>query len=331
MIRTFSMLGADGAGERPRSSRRCSASPTRSAPSPEGSTSRLDAEPEEKKRNFTLSLHPESFEEGGRSFHVLDCPGFAAFLTEVEWALQVTDGAYLAVSAADGAHNRAERTYDVLADSGRPAVCVITRLDHEQADFTKALADVEASLKVKPVPLQLPIGGGAAGRSRGWWTSSMKAHLVDGKAFGEVVGGDVPAELKDEAGAGADGPGRGGRGVGRRAARQVPRGRRAHAGGRSTAASPPAPRRKFLPVTYACAKSGGGVRGLLDLAVQVCPARGARGEGQGPRRQGVAPQRRRPHRAVRRPGLQDHHRPLRRPHRLRARLLGHPQAPTPPS
>ena len=89
--------------------------------SPEGSTSRLDAEPEEKKRNFTLSLHPESFEEGGRAFHVLDCPGFAAFLTEVEWALQVTDGAFLAVSAADGAHNRAERTYDVLADSGRPA------------------------------------------------------------------------------------------------------------------------------------------------------------------------------------------------------------------
>src|SRR4030042_587920 len=98
---------------------------------PEGSTSRLDAEPEEKKRNFTLSIHPESFEEGGRSFHVIDCPRFAAFLTEDEWALQVTDGAFLAISVADGAHNRAERTYDVLAESGRPGVAVMTRLDHE--------------------------------------------------------------------------------------------------------------------------------------------------------------------------------------------------------
>ena len=83
----------------------------------------------------------------------------------------MTDGAFLAVSAADGAHNRAERTYDVLADSGRPAVCVITRLDHEQADFAKALADVETSLKVKAIPLPAPHRRPAAS-ARGSSTSS---------------------------------------------------------------------------------------------------------------------------------------------------------------
>src|SRR5512142_1691367 len=128
VIRTFSMLGADGAGKTALVEALLRVADAKKA-SPEGSTARLDAEPEEKKRNFTLSLHPESFEEGGRAFHVLDCPGFAAFLTEVEGALQVTDGAFLAVSAAAGCHNRTERTYDALADSGRPAVCVITRLD----------------------------------------------------------------------------------------------------------------------------------------------------------------------------------------------------------
>ena len=140
-------LGADGAGEPPSSTLLRIADAKRP---PAGSTSRLDAEPEEKKRNFTLSLHPEASRRAA-AFHVLDCPGFAAFLTEVEWALQVTEGAVLAVSAADGAHNRAERTYDVLADSGRPAIAS-SRLDHEQADFEKTLADLEASLKVKPVP-----------------------------------------------------------------------------------------------------------------------------------------------------------------------------------
>src|SRR5512140_3463885 len=159
VIRTFSILGADGAGKTALVEALLRVADPRHA-SPDGSSGRLDAEPEEKKRNFTLSLHPESFEEGGRSFHVLDCPGFAAFLTEVEWALQVTDGAVLAVSAADGTHHKAERTYDVLTDSGRPAIGVITRLDHEQADFPKALADIEAYLKVRPVPLQLPIGLG---------------------------------------------------------------------------------------------------------------------------------------------------------------------------
>src|SRR5512140_1057865 len=159
VTRTFSILGADGAGKTALAEALLRVADAKRA-SPDGSTARLDAEPEEKKRNFTLSLHPESFEEGGRSFHVLDCPGFAAFLTEVEWALQVTDGAFLAVSAVDGAHNRTERSYDVLAESGRPAVAVLTRLDSEQADPAKALADIEASLKVKPILLQLPIGVG---------------------------------------------------------------------------------------------------------------------------------------------------------------------------
>jgi len=274
VIRTFSMLGADGAGKtalveallRVADAKRASA---------EGSTSRLDAEPEEKKRNFTLSLHPESFEEGGRAFNVLDCPGFAAFLTEDEWALQVTDGAFLAVSAADGAHNRAERTFDVLADSGRPAIAVITRLDHEQADTAKALADVESSLKVKPVPLQLPIVEGGAFKGVVDLVT-LKAQLHDAKAYGKYSEADVPAGLKDEA----------------EAARVAMLEAAAEADDEllgkyleGTALTPEeidrglaagAAQQRFLPIAYACAKSGGGVKQLLDLAVRLLPAPEAR-------------------------------------------------------
>ena len=269
VIRTFSILGADGAGKTALVEALLRVADAKHA-SPEGSTSRLDAEPEEKKRNFTLSLHPESFDEGGRAFHVLDCPGFAAFLTEVEWALQVTDGAFLAVSAVDGAHNRAERTYDVLADSGRPAVCVITRLDHEQGDFAKALADVETSLKVKPIPLQLPIG--AAGKCTGIVDLvAMKAHLYDGKTFARWTEGEVPADLKAEAeqlrtalveaAAETDDALLGKYLEGAALTpEEVVRGIAAGAAAQ-----------KFLPVAIACAKGGVGVRELLELAVQIFP------------------------------------------------------------
>ena len=197
VTRTFSILGADGAGKTALVEALLRVADAKRA-SPEGSTARLDAEPEEKKRNFTLSLHPESFEEGGRSFHVVDCPGFAAFLTEVEWALQVTDGAVIAISAADGAHNRAERAYDVLAESGRPALAVMTRLDHEQADFAKTLADLEASLHVKAVPLQLPMGAGP-GCKGVVDLLTMRAHVYDPKAFARWTEGDVPADVGGEA------------------------------------------------------------------------------------------------------------------------------------
>jgi elongation factor G len=269
VIRTFSILGADGAGKTALVEALLRVADAKHA-SPEGSTSRLDAEPEEKKRNFTLSLHPESFEEGGRSFHVLDCPGFAAFLTEVEWALQVTDGAFLAVSAADGAHNRTERTYDVLADSKLPALCVITRVDHEQGDFAKALADIESSLKVKPIPVQLPLGG--AGKCTGLVDLvQMKAHIYDPKAFAKWTEGPVPAEVKDEverlrtalveAAAESDDEllGKYLEG-GTLSAEELVRGLAAGAASQ-----------KFLPVAVACSKGGVGVREMLDLAVQVFP------------------------------------------------------------
>ncbi len=273
IVRSFSILGADGSGKTALVEAFLRLADAKRA-SPEGSTSRLDAEPEEKKRNFTLSLHPESFEEGGRSFHVLDTPGFAAFITEAEWALAVTDGAMLVFSAVDGAHNRAERAFDVLAESGRPALGVVGRLDHEQADFRKVLADVESSLKVKPIPLHLPIGSGA-GLKGIVDLQTMKAHLHE-KTFGKFQEAEIPEDLESEAdllrtqlveaaaesddellGKYLEG--------GTLTPEEVARGLAAGAA-----------KQKFLPIACVAAKPGMGIREVLDLAVKLFPGPEAR-------------------------------------------------------
>jgi len=274
VIRSFSMLGADGAGKTALVEALLRAADPKRA-SPEGSSSRLDADPEEKKRNFTLTLHPETFEDGGRLFNVLDCPGFSAFLAEVEWALQVTDGAVLAISAVDGVHNRAERTFDVLAESGVPALGVLTRIDGEGANFGKALADVEESLKVRPVALHLPIGAGP-GCSGIVDLVSMKVHLADPKVFAKWTEGDVPAALKPqveplrtamlEAAAESDDELLGKYLDGAPLSEEeIYRG--LAAGARAG---------RFLPVACAAAKIGIGVRELLELAVRILPAPDAR-------------------------------------------------------
>src|SRR5262245_35139375 len=101
VVRTLSLIGADGAGKTALAEALLRfADPKHAHPS--GSTARLDADPEEKKRNFSLGIHPLSFETGGRGFHLLDCPGFSSFLPDVERALHVTDGAVFVVSAATG-------------------------------------------------------------------------------------------------------------------------------------------------------------------------------------------------------------------------------------
>jgi elongation factor G len=273
IARTLSILGADGAGKTALVEAFLRAADAKRA-NPEGSTSRLDADPEEKKRNFTLTIHPETFEEGGRVFNVLDTPGFAAFINEAEWALQVSDGAVLVVSAVDGAHNRAERLYDVLAESGRPAIAVLGRLDHDQADFQRALADVESSLKVKPVPVQIPIGSGP-GLKGLVDLLTMKAHLYD-KAFGKYAEAEIPADLKGAA----------------EAARTAMVEAAAESDdellGKYLEGTPLTPeeiergisagaaQQKLLPVAVAAAKPGMGVRELLDLVVRLLPAPGDR-------------------------------------------------------
>jgi len=268
IVRTFSILGADGAGKTALVEALLRAVDAKRA-SPEGSTSRLDAEPEEKKRNFTLSLHPETFEDGGRTFHVLDTPGFAAFINEAEWALQVTDGAVLVVSAVDGTHNRTERIFDALADSKLPTLAVVGRLDHEQADFRKTLADIEASLKVKPIPVHIPVGQGESLRGL-VDLLSMKAHLSD-KGFAKTVEQDIPAEVRAEAEAARTA-------LVEAAAESDDEllGKYLEGGSLSPAEvmrglAAGASQQKFLPIALVAAKPGLGVRELLDLVAEVLP------------------------------------------------------------
>jgi elongation factor G len=268
-IRTFCITGADGSGKTALVEAFLHLADPKHA-SPDGSTARLDAEPEEKKRNFTLSIHPESFEEDGRTFNVLDTPGFASFMAEVDWALRVSDGALLVVSAADGAHNHAERHFDALADSKLPALGVIGRLDHERANFDKVLADVESSLKVKPIALQLPIGEGPALKGL-VDVLAMKAHLYD-KAFARWREAEVPAELRARAEAA--------RTVAVEAAAESDDellGKYLESG---TLADDEVVRglargaadQRFLPVVLTAAKPGVGVKELLDLVVKLLPS-----------------------------------------------------------
>src|SRR5213594_1331549 len=52
--------------------------------SKDGSTSHLDVDPEESKRNFTVATHITYAEHEGTLLNLLDAPGFSDFLTDAD-------------------------------------------------------------------------------------------------------------------------------------------------------------------------------------------------------------------------------------------------------
>jgi elongation factor G len=167
--------------------------------SKDGSTERLDSDPEERKRNFTLSMRLTYFDVGDTRVNVVDCPGFSNFLHEAERALRVCEGGLLLISAVDGARYKAEMHWALGEDAKAPLIGVVNQLDLERASFQGAMDSMEEALKCRPLPLQLPIGEGPSFKGV-VDLISMKAHLygTNGK-FGDFKETDCPADLKAEA------------------------------------------------------------------------------------------------------------------------------------
>jgi elongation factor G len=158
----------------------------------------VDTEPEEIKRNFTLSSAVYHLPWKSHLINLVDTPGYANFIPDVRNALQAVDSALVLVSAVSGVKRETERFWQLADELEIPRAVFVNKVDEERASFLRAVDDIEKAFQVKPIAVQMPVG--AEKDFRGVVDLvEMKAHVYADDFQGRVEVKDVPAELRGEA------------------------------------------------------------------------------------------------------------------------------------
>jgi elongation factor G len=159
----------------------------------EDGTTASDYDEEEVRRKISIYTSVVPVEYRDHKINVLDTPGFTDFVGEVISALRVVDAAIVLIDSVSGVEVGTEMTWRHCDTFKLPRFVIINKMDRENANFTKALATVEAFSATRLIKIQLPWGEHADFKGV-IDLISMKAYPADGKAAQEI-----PADMKDAA------------------------------------------------------------------------------------------------------------------------------------
>ncbi len=150
--------------------------------------------PEEVKKKITISTAMVPCEYRDHKINILDTPGYADFYFEVVGALKVVDSMLVMLSATAGVEVQTEIVWEDYPDV--PKLAFINKMDRENADFYKALAELKETFSDNIVPVQLPIGAEASFKGV-VDLIKMKALLFE-PGSGKITVGDIPADMMDD-------------------------------------------------------------------------------------------------------------------------------------
>ena len=117
-----------------------------------------DHDPDEQRKQISVSLAMAPVEWNGVKINVLDAPGYADFVGDLRSAIRAVDGVILVVSAVDGVEVQTEAAWELAVEAGLPRAIFVNKLDRERSSFQDTLDQLVASFGNQVAPLELPIG-----------------------------------------------------------------------------------------------------------------------------------------------------------------------------
>ncbi|MBU6321767.1 MAG: elongation factor G [Patescibacteria group bacterium] len=131
-------------------------------------------------------------------FNIIDTPGHIDFTAEVKRSMRVLDGAIVVFDGVAGVEPQSETNWRYADEANVPRICFINKLDRTGASFENSYQSILERLSPKAVRMQIPIG--EEGAHEGVVDLlTMKGYTFSGNMGEEVIEGEVPANLVDEA------------------------------------------------------------------------------------------------------------------------------------
>ena len=157
-----------------------------------------DYSQEEIERKISIHAALGHIEKNDIKINFLDTPGSSDFTGNVILSFRAAEFALLMVDGKSGVQIETIKLWRNLDQNGKPRGVFISKLDNDQADFNRTLADIKEKFKIEPAAVTLPIGSG--GSLKGVIDIlHEKAFMMNGEAPEKEA--PIPDDLKDIAAA----------------------------------------------------------------------------------------------------------------------------------
>lgn len=116
----------------------------------------MDFDPEEKKRQATVSTSVAYFERKGKKINLIDSPGLFDFEGGICEAMRAADTVLIVLSGKSGVNVGSLKAYKMAKAAGKAIIVYISKLNSDSADYFKVLNDVKEKFGPSACPVVVP-------------------------------------------------------------------------------------------------------------------------------------------------------------------------------
>jgi len=156
-----------------------------------------DFDSEEIRRHCSLQATPVYLFWRDHKVNFIDTPGLLDFIGEIQSAIRAVEGAIMLVSAVAGVEVGTELYWQNLEKRNLPRAFFINKIDKENTDFPRTLADLSEAFGKSVIAVQIPIGKETS--FKGVVDLLKMKALYFHEQTGKFEEKEIPEELKGEA------------------------------------------------------------------------------------------------------------------------------------